>query len=480
MAGKLKLTLVAALAFCITAGMASTAMAAALYCGACHGTTPANADNCTNTGRGLHGTHVNYSSATFKKTVASNGKCAYCHTAVSDTTGKLSTTHINGYLNITGGASAMATGLTYSVAAGTCTNACHKNDTTGKWGNYTAVVVGSSKLSCKSCHEDITNKFNGKPGAHNKHLLSNVTTPNGLMSAAANAGCAACHPNQVNDLWLNGKADDGTKKAYPHAQDGTNVVADNAVLAGSITGATKNGTSTTCTNNCHKNTSSATWGGTLACDACHYYAVTPTFAGNSSATTKLGGAHSTHFKSGSQYPCTTCHNNRTDNTHASSLPPHTFNAVVVKASMTFNAGKTCYNTGAACHGVNTTTPNWYGGGGSGCALCHNYPGGSADWTTGNAHAVKYSVAVAPNNTHLRDNASYNFTTDTYSSVTTNKNKCGLCHSGGTHQNGTINVVGSGNGACLGANFTVSVVTTGVSVTCSDVSCHNGIKTPNWW
>ena len=59
-------------------------------------------------------------------------------------------------------------------------------------------------------------------------------------------------------------------------------------------------------------------------------------------------------------------------------------------------------------------------------------------------------------------------------------KCGYCHSTlAGHNNGAINVNPNGAGLC-GGNFTFTGTTTGKNVTCSNVSCHSGKKTPNWW
>src|SRR5512141_2305194 len=99
--GKFRVILTAVMSLCLSLALAGVASAAAINCGDCHGTTPVNSDNCAGTARGLHGTHVNYSSSTYKKTVASYGKCSYCHTATTATSP--TATHNNGFINITGG-----------------------------------------------------------------------------------------------------------------------------------------------------------------------------------------------------------------------------------------------------------------------------------------------------------------------------------------------------------------------------------------
>jgi len=485
---KFKLMLSMALAVGLTFAVAGMANAAAITCGGCHGTTgtqdpmPNNADNCTSNARALHGTHVNYSSTTFKKTVANYGKCAYCHKAV--TTKAPTLTHNTGYINVTGYDSAgKATGLDYTAGTKTCTNACHKNPGSAnpKWGNYTATTVGGIKLDCGSCHDDsAVNKFAGAAGKHNSHLLSNTTTPQGvLMSAAANAGCVNCHPSQATELWPSGKADDGTKKVYPHASDGTNVVADNATLQSQITAATKTGPTTTCVNACHPRTSAIAWNGALDCNMCHYWAASPLDT-NNTGTGALDAGHTPHIKTGNQFTCVTCHPDRAGNTsHASRLPQDVtrmYNAVVTKAGMTWNANQSCTGSGTGCHGGGTT-PIW-GTTGNGCGTCHNYPGYANDWIAGNGHAVKYASTVATN-THMLANASFAYATDTLGAIN-DVTKCGKCHAGAAHNNGVINTAPSGYADCGGGNFTITTVTAGSNVTCSNVSCHSSKVTPNWY
>ena len=370
---KFKYILALAAAVVLTLGIAGMANAAAITCGGCHSATPVDADNCNNNARALHGTHVNYSSATYKKTVSSNGKCTYCHSAVADAKGIASATHNNNYINVTGNVvgTIVSTGLDYNTSNKLCANACHKNrsDNTAKWGNYTATVVGGIKLNCFSCHDDSSNNATSVlSGQHRNHVLSNVTTPSGTkMSATNNAGCNNCHPDNSADLWKNGKADDGTKKAYPHATEGTNVVADNAALSGQISGATQAGTNTTCTNSCHGRMA-VTWGAAMDCNMCHYYAANPLDTANT-GTGALSAGHNPHFKSGNNITCNDCHPNRSGETagnltHVGKLPASGSNAVISRSGMTYNAGaKTCTNSGGSCHLTGTTT-GW-GSSGSG-------------------------------------------------------------------------------------------------------------------
>jgi len=496
---KFRFVLAAVMATAMTLAFAGMASAAAMNpCGGCHGTTatqdpnPLAADACNNLGRGLHGTHVNYSSFTFKKTVASYGKCSYCHTA---TTAKAPTLiHINGYVNVTGNASAMAPGLDYNFVTDTCTNACHKkNASTAKWGNYTATVSGGIKLNCDACHDDSTeNATTTLSGAHGGHVRNGATISGySAMNAAANAGCNNCHPDNSGDLWLNGKADDGTKKVYPHASDGTNVVSDNATVSRTGMTVTRGAGSTdTCgAGSCHPRSTPA-WNAAMNCDMCHYYNAAPTSAGNT-GTGALSYSHNKHFDAGKL--CTDCHGAApVDASHGGAFPIVSDNAAVSRTGMVITraAGTTdtcTFTSGVGCHGDGSSTPQW-GSSGNGCTTCHAYPNSTTNWAAGNGHLVRYAAAVATNS-HLRDNATYNKTTDNYSTVCNDTNKCGLCHKGtgvystwkANHINGTRNVISTGRGhnAC-GGDYTITVVTSGSNVTCSNVDCHSGKVTPNWW
>jgi hypothetical protein len=376
-----------------------------------------------------------------------------------------------------------ANGLDITLMNGvaTCTGACHQGTSAtnpAAWGNYTSVSIN---LSCVSCHDDSSNvNTTSLSGNHKNHLLSNCTTPAGvLLSAAANASCLACHPDQVNDLWSGGKADNGSKKAYPHASDGTNVVGDNATLTNQITSATKAGLDTTCANSCHPRGSIVTWGGTLDCNMCHYYG-SPTLDTDNTGTGALSAGHTPHFKAGSQLACTECHPNRSDASHASKLPAAGYNVTVVRSGMTYDSvAKTCNNSGASCHGAGTT-PSFTGPFNNGCGACHYYPGAPArDWSAGNGHMVRYDAPVV--NTHMKATG-FNYQTDTFAAVTVDNNKCGQCHKGVTHRNGSgfAHLSSAGNAQCGTGTFTVNVTTPGSNTTCSNVSCHSGRTTPNWW
>lgn len=469
-----KLMMAAFMAVGLTLAVSGMASAAAITCGDCHSTPPVDADNCTTTARGLHGTHTNYSSASMPEVVANYGKCAYCHTAVTAT--GPTATHNNNAVEIDGSGSAMAPTLSFNTGNSTCSNACHSNETaTALWGNYTS--VGTVKLSCNSCHDDSGATVMSLSGAHATHLGTAITVTG--LGAGTNVDCDACHPDNSADLWSQGIADDGTKKAYPHASDGTNVVSDNAMLDAGLSASRGAAATDTCAGACHSNATSDQWGATsLTCSSCHYYEATPTAANNDAATVTLGGGHDTHFAAGKV--CADCHSvpSAGDTAHATALPVLATNATVAPGAGTYNSGpKTCANTGVGCHGVTSTTPPW-GTTGNGCTTCHSFPDG-ANWSAGNGHAVQYDTATITN-THLPLATAFNKTTDTYAGLTADAAKCGKCHGTGTHNDGAVDVAGNGNNYCGVGNFTINVTVSGTTANCSNVSCHSGKATPNWY
>jgi len=228
---------------------------------------------------------------------------------------------------------------------------------------------------------------------------------------------------------------------------------------------------------------------------------------NNSATTPLTYAHSLHFSSisaivGHPATCNDCHKGVSAGLHTNYLGNKNLVQLPVKAG-TAGLGFTTYSTAAGFTPVGwsdtgtlsvsgTCTNNCHIGGSpawnsivtnsttpiNGCAGCHEYPDGN-NWTGANGHTVQYDLAVVTNS-HLGLPADYNKLTDTYAGVTSDPNKCGKCHSGGAHVNGTVDVVGSGNNYCGTGDFTINVNTTGSDVDCSSVSCHSGKTTPNWW
>jgi len=460
------------LAVAMTLGLAGMASAAAITCGDCHSTPPVNGDNCAGDADGLHGVHFNYSGSLMPKSAALTDKCAYCHTSTTSTAP--TSTHNNNYINVT--TTTAAPNLAWDSGATTCTGACHSGAPAG-WGNYTSP---SELLACNSCHDDTTAAEAGTAtlsGAHNAHMGTAISVA--ALNNNSDADCAACHPDNTADQWSQGIAEDGSVKAYPHASDGTNVVEDNASLNAGVSATRGAGATDTCAGACHSNLTNDQWGAAaLQCASCHN--TTADAATNTAANVTLDGGHNTHFTAGKT--CTDCHPNNTDTSHVVSLPVTFWNGSTANPNVTVNAalgwnGKTCSNTGVGCHGNPSTTPVW-GTSNNGCTTCHEYPDG-ANWTGTNGHTVQYDLTVVTN-THLGLATDYNKLTDTYATVTADSSKCGKCHSGGTHNNGTIDIAGNGNNYCGTGNFTPNVNTSGSDITCSNVSCHSGKTTPNWW
>jgi hypothetical protein len=522
------------------------------------GSTLPNNDN----DRGLHGIHMNYSSASYKgggaiqkivqigKTggtksafavapygpttrkvgptafgnysayVLGRGNCGYCHanshpnhesgflewssTSVPGNYGQATRGFIR-YSSYQGGVSHDLNGnalagkissVNQAARYGSCTAACHKGTSMSNpapWGTYTTAAI---KLTCNSCHADSNGATGSEPalsGAHSAHLASSarVTLTNATtMNSASNGSCRNCHTDNTGE----GKTTKdwgptwGTK-AYPHASDGTNVVSDNATLTGQITSATKAGKATTCAAACHPRSSEINvapfntfmnWSSSMNCNMCHYYEATPTFSNNSAVSTgKLPGAHGLHFKGGLN--CDSCHPVPTDTAHVKSLPV-SVTGVQYVSGLNYSGGTsgTCQNS---CHlstsGAWSTTTS-----AQGCATCHNYPGvAGKDWPSSNGHSVRLSNDNLQTYTHLSQSGSYSNTADTYAGVTSDVNKCGLCHGGGTHLSGRVDKNPSSNTAYgydgVGT-FSIVSSATAPTMTCTNVACHSGNPTPNWY
>jgi hypothetical protein len=168
------------------------------------------------------------------------------------------------------------------------------------------------------------------------------------MGAASNAGCVNCHPDNRNDRYSQGRADDGTSKAYPHASDGTNVVGDNSNLLANISAVRASGTGDTCAKSCHPRSASITWGSTGNCDMCHYYSATPSSATNT-GTGALGGSHSAHFDECNLRSCHVVPDTATQPMlRASGGPP------TRRYCRPHFTGGTCSST-RSCHGASSVT-----------------------------------------------------------------------------------------------------------------------------
>ena len=426
--------LIVVLAIGLVLGLAGAGSAATISCGQCHGVylnddhgrksvmpgvspfedvkTPQTVDICNGTGRGLHGIHMNYSSASYGRAwdnykqpaaglAETRGSCSLCHNKHSHENGFVefsgmaytdarSNMKVSSQVNVSGpGIDANGLDINQMTGTATCTAACHKGTTGVKpaaWGNYTS---SSIKLSCNSCHGDSTsvNMTNfstvNLSFGHGLHIAK--------LTGTGNAICNTCHPDNTNDLWSQGKADNGTVKAYPHATDGTNVQASTVASLG-----------------------------------------------------RIGGA--------------------------GALNTFTFNY----------ATQSCSNV--PCHQGTMTWSDANASNNAGCASCHEYPGATGrDWTTtGNGHLVRYDSPAV--DTHLRGVANYNKDFDSYTGVIHNANKCGNCHSAGTHWNGQVDVSDTHSlGYCPApGSYTFNPTTRGSNVSCSNVKCHSGKETPNWW
>ena len=544
--------------------------------------TPQAGDICNQNGRGLHGIHMNYSSVTYGQWsrysnthAATRGTCDYCHNKHSHENGfvefsgvSVSTptqSPVSAGLRVTGtGITANGLDITQMDGTASCTTACHKgtSDTNpAQWGNYTSASI---KLSCSSCHMDSTNintisttdgvTINGyvagytlsspphvataydpaKLKGHATHLngeWSDVKIVFGGYTGTLKSGlyaCQLCHPD--NSGQGRASADNGTQKAYPHATDGTNVVATNAVINGAanilLNDPVHPYNSTTaangkfgCTNICHANYNNTTYGiavagkGTLTwddtgashCDSCHNH--TATSAVNNVSNVKLTYAHSLHFDQiqammGRAATCNDCHVATHSSNYAGKAGITQLPVLAGAAGLAPTVGwsktgvlaldGTCSNS---CH--IKVSPAWNSiatgvvTGVSGCSACHEYPGSSSDWdmvAKVNGHTVRAkflqnaTTAVSRKALqHLNNASAYSYLTDTYSGVTGDANLCGKCHSGAMHINSTIDIAASnGLGTSCNTNFTFNNITSGRVVTCGNASCHFGKTTPNWW
>lgn len=543
--------------------------------------TPQAGDICNQNGRGLHGIHMNYSSVSFGRwdrykntTTSTRGTCDYCHNKHS---------HENGFVEFSGvsvttptqkaisaGLRVSGTGfgpngldITQMDGSASCTAACHKGTSaanTAAWGNYTSAATS---LACFSCHTDSSNlgsiTVDPATGAttgvtagytlsspvayssydhtyglkgHYVHLYGSwlgsganktiivMGNYSGPLNMTDDSSCQLCHPDNRNDRYSQGRADDGSRKAYPHAKDGTNVNVFNANFANSqaqvaLTNRTGLGADPTCTSLCHTNksayqTADPTWGDTWAsgtgghCDMCHNHQ--PSAGVNQSATVPLQYAHALHFQNistmlGRKASCNDCHpaahTNYAGLAMITKLPVTSGNAGLLPTLGWTGTGRavdgTCQNS---CHKY-SPSPAWNSiatnvvTGTAGCSACHQYPGSPNEWdlvAKSNGHTVRAkflqnaTTAVSRKSlAHLNNASAYNYLTDTYTGVTGDQSLCGKCHSGGTHMSGTIDInANNGLGTTCSTNFTFNNISTGSRVTCSNAKCHFGKTTPNWW
>ena len=415
--------------------------------------------------------------------------------------------------------------ITQMTGSATCTGACHKGTSAtnpAAWGNITSVGMN---LSCASCHDDASNSGAtlSSPAnyGHKRHLGATAAwlgsganktkivmgSYSGYLNSGDNSACQFCHPDNRSDLWSAGKADDGSKKAYPHASDGTNVVSKNASFNANVVLANWTGTymAPACTTSCHTQISSAQtgyakWDGSKInstfsnCEICHQHKASAAI--NISSNRPLTFAHAIHFAnlstSAGRVSCSVCHlgvhTNYAGLAMITRLPVTPGNAGLLSTMNWSRAGVaavdgTCQNS---CH--TSASPAWNTistnslVGVNGCAACHSYPGAPGrDWTTtGNGHLVRFDAPVV--NTHMRATG-FNYQTDTFAAVTVDNNKCGQCHKGAKHMNGSgfAHLSSAMPAQCASpVTFSTGGVGTGTgAVTCDNVKCHSGKTTPNW-
>ncbi|MGC2423650.1 MAG: hypothetical protein WA666_04775, partial [Nitrospirota bacterium] len=285
---KMKMLLTVVMALGLTLGLAGMASAASISCGQCHGAIFNNASTGSagstsvdartlpatdvralpsyendltpsyDNDRGLHGIHMNYSSASYGTggaggAEAGRGVCAYCHADnhPNHESGFMQWSTIESNFLTTGGSHGYTTlgrpltflryssdqggtswnhsvsSMNSAVRTGSCTAACHKGTTQANpapWGNYTSANV---KLTCNSCHGDASNDGGSGTGyglsspagaGHTLHLTQgaefNTVGSGGIRivfggvtagvlhmgaaDGATNAECALCHPDNTS------------------------------------------------------------------------------------------------------------------------------------------------------------------------------------------------------------------------------------------------------------------------------------------
>ena len=164
----------------------------------------------------------------------------------------------NGYFND----AATAAGV-----SGTCnTVTCHDNASPAWDVDLTA--------SCGLCHLD-----SPTTNAHQAHIYNGATPDH--------TDCDACHPSSGYAV-----AATGTHATFLGGTHATGVIAVNLVAGIGASGA---GGTTACATACHARETTTTWNNTtvpMTCNSCHYYAPSPTSAGNV-GTGAVGGTSRT-------------------------------------------------------------------------------------------------------------------------------------------------------------------------------------------
>ena len=330
---------------------------------------------------------------------------------------------------------------------------CHKSHS-----DATPFVAGSGN-ACNDCHG-----FPPATAAHAKHSQSASNDKNNEDLS----DCAMCHTGAASYTYSPG-VDQGLSRNHGNA------IGRVTLLTASVG---YNSTNKNCATACHNSTlADGAWNDAngLNCNSCHYYAATPTSAGNITAINSqaLAGDHSQHFGAGGSFTCATCHGTDPVNT----------THITTGTGLT-DAEKYADRAAAVADEAAVVVPTWDDDN-NGCsnAACHNPEGQDNFIATWNVSTVSCilchgSMTTRPvsgsHPAHL--NAATLFGIDTIT--------CNTCHSNnGTnnrHQNGTVNVL-------AGLTYTPAAVDVGGVVgTCTTTTCHNNglatpvaVVTPNW-
>ena len=375
--------------------------------------------------------------------------CDYCHANTQAVyTGGASPSyesarHIDGQIQVNSTMGyAGVSGADGGIAG--CSSACHVQTAPYRMADSTFALepLAGQGFSCGACHNDGT-----IPPTSGAHLAHRVDADTDYTE------CEACHGLPPNGVSSTGWA----ANSFDH---NNGVVA----FAGSVNhapGALPNDPSddTCSTTACHSAApATATWGSpaSLGCDECHYWAATPSSAGNSASLEYvLGDRHNAHFAvaSGAK-TCTACHaDNGTDTvaprTHVtyagagsdgvvltSGANPVRDNALVQRTGMTFNDPNNTCSGGIVlgCHA--TGTPDWDVAGPLACTACHT---NNTTTTVNPSSGLHNSAAATPGVTYHDE------------TLGTGCTECHVAANIAAHQNGVLN--GDNAAGALGINVT---------------------------
>jgi len=292
----------------------------AMWCGSCH-YYPPNYPN----GTPKANSHERHYSV--------GNKCQDCHYSVT-TNGNTVTNkaqHINNRYELVPSPGKSFT-FTFNAATGSSCSAisCHSDGTgvaTGQLRNKDASTPwGGAALTCTSCHANPPDYANKSPKA-NSH------------SAHSAYSCYRCHSSSVSP--------DGQ---YAYAPSHGNGMYD---VSGTNLSYTYQATGGTCTNSCHRYTS--TWGGPpTACTSCHGYPGWP-WTRDSYNTPNVHERHTNQ--------CETCHVTvTTDGTSIVDRSKHANGVVDVQANgvvlFNYSSGQVGRCSAISCHGPDRKSVRW--------------------------------------------------------------------------------------------------------------------------